>query len=124
MLANASLIGFVATTDAARARAFYEGALGLQLVADEQFALVFDANSTMLRVQKVQTLTPHPFTSLGWQVGDIAATVGRLAEQGVTVEHYGLPQQDELGIWSPDGVTKVAWFKDPDGNLLSLTQFS
>jgi catechol 2,3-dioxygenase-like lactoylglutathione lyase family enzyme len=124
VLGDASLIGFVATTDAGRARAFYESVLGLRLVVDEEFALVFDANGTMLRIQKVEALTPHPFTSLGWQVDDIAEAVRALAAKGVAFERYGFMQQDELGIWSSDGRTKVAWFKDPDSNILSLTEFS
>jgi catechol 2,3-dioxygenase-like lactoylglutathione lyase family enzyme len=122
MLANADVMCFVASTDAARARAFYEGTLGLRLVADEQYAPVFDANGKMLRVQRVESLTPQPFTWLGWRVDDIAATVRDLAARCVVFEHYGLPQQDDLGIWDSGG-GRVAWFKDPDGNLLSLTQF-
>jgi catechol 2,3-dioxygenase-like lactoylglutathione lyase family enzyme len=124
MLGSASLMAFVATTDAARARAFYEGVLGLRLVDDEEFALVFDANGTMLRIQKVQELTPHPFTSLGWQVEDIAAKMRELTAKGVSFEQYGLPGQDATGVWTPPGsTTLVAWLKDPDGNVLSLAQF-
>jgi catechol 2,3-dioxygenase-like lactoylglutathione lyase family enzyme len=122
MLGNAKLMAFVAITDALRARAFYEGVLGLKLVADEEFALVFDANDTMLRLQKVEAFTPHPFTSLGWQVDDIAATIRDLVAKGVVLERYGFMQQDELGVWSHDGA-RIAWFKDPDGNVLSLAQF-
>jgi catechol 2,3-dioxygenase-like lactoylglutathione lyase family enzyme len=122
MLGNAKLMAFVAITDALRARAFYEGVLGLKLVADEEFALVFDANDTMLRLQKVEAFTPHPFTSLGWQVDDIAATIRDLVAKGVVFERYGFMQQDELGVWSHDGA-RIAWFKDPDGNVLSLAQF-
>jgi catechol 2,3-dioxygenase-like lactoylglutathione lyase family enzyme len=122
VLGNAKLVAFVATTNAERARAFYEGVLGLRVVSDDDFAVVFDANGTMLRMAKVQELTPQPFTSLGWDVADIAATIRGLVSKGVVFERYGFMQQDELGIWSPDGTSKVAWFKDPDGNLLSLTQ--
>jgi catechol 2,3-dioxygenase-like lactoylglutathione lyase family enzyme len=122
-LANARVAAFVATTNADRARAFYEDVLGLGLIADEQFAVVFVANGTMLRVQKVEALTPHPFTSLGWEVDDIASTMQGLVAKGVAFEHYGLPGQDDTGAWTPPGTsTRVAWFKDPDGNLLSLTQ--
>jgi catechol 2,3-dioxygenase-like lactoylglutathione lyase family enzyme len=124
VLSSASIMAFVATTDAARSRAFYEGVLGLRFVADEPVALVFDANGTMLRIQKVQELTPHPFTSLGWQVDDIGATMRELSAQGVMFESYGLPGQDASGAWTPPGsTTTVAWFKDPDGNLLSVTEF-
>lgn len=122
MLGNAKLMAFVAISDALRARAFYEGVLGLRLVAEEEFALVFDANDTMLRLQKVEAFTPHPFTSLGWQVDDIAATIRDLVAKGVVFERYGFMQQDELGVWSHDGA-RIAWFKDPDGNVLSLAQF-
>ena len=124
MLGNASIIALVATVNAPRARGFYEDVLGLRFVADEEYALVFDAKGTMLRIQRVQTLTPHAFTSLGWQVDDIAETMRELAAKGVTFENYGLPGQDATGAWTPPGsTTTVAWFKDPDGNLLSLTQF-
>jgi hypothetical protein len=98
--------------------------LGLRLVAAEAFALVFDAHGTMLRISKVQALTPAPYTVLGWQVPDIGAAIKHLAEQGVRFEHYAGLGQDERGVCAfPDG-TQVAWFKDPDGNTLSLTQFS
>jgi len=118
-------MAFVATKDPARARTFYEGTLGLRLVADESFALVFDANGTMLRVQKVNELTPHAFTALGWQVQDIRESIRTLVERGVAFERFSIPgfPQDELGIWTADDGTKVAWFKDSDGNILSLTQF-
>jgi catechol 2,3-dioxygenase-like lactoylglutathione lyase family enzyme len=115
---------FVATADAAKARAFYETTLGLTFVEDSPFALVFDLNGTMLRVQKVEALTPPPYTALGWQVSDIAAQVGDLSSRGVIFERYDWMPQDELGIWTTPEGSKVAWFKDPDGNLLSLTQLA
>ena len=124
MLGKASLVAFAATTDAERARSFYEGVLGLRFVADDGFALVFDANGTTLRISRVEALTPHPFTSLGWDVEDIAGLMRTLNAKGVAFEHYGLPGQDDSGARTPAGATtKVAWFKDPDGNQLSLTQF-
>jgi catechol 2,3-dioxygenase-like lactoylglutathione lyase family enzyme len=123
MLGSCQPIAFVATSDGTRAREFYEGVLGLGFVADEPVALVFDASGVMLRVTKVQSVTPAGYTVLGWRVDDIAAAAKELATKGVTFERYQGFQQDELGIWNaPDGA-KVAWFKDPDGNLLSLTQF-
>src|SRR5678816_2888619 len=107
--------------DAGRARTFYEDVLGLRLMADDGFALLFDANGTTLRIARVEALTPHPFTSLGWEVDDISAVMQTLAAKGVTFEHYGLPGQDDTGAWTPPGTsTKVAWFKDPDGKLCLL----
>jgi catechol 2,3-dioxygenase-like lactoylglutathione lyase family enzyme len=124
LLTSASIMAFVATTDAARAKTFYHGLLGLRLVSDEQFALVFDAAGIILRVQKVKEVRQAQYTALGWSVPDIAAKVEELEKVGVQFERYGLPGQDEKGIWTPPGsTTKVAWFKDPDGNVLSLTQF-
>ena len=123
MLDASRLVCFVATTaDADRARAFYRDALGLALVEDNGFALLFEANGTQLRIQRVAEVAPHPYTALGWEVADIAATVGALAARGVAMVRYpGLPQ-DADGIWNtPDG-SRVAWFHDPDGNTLSLSQ--
>lgn len=123
MLNQSTLIAFMATTNSDQARKFYEQGLGLTLIEDELFALVFDAKGIMLRVQKVQAHTPAPFTVLGWDVDDIQAEVGELRGRGVIFEQYdGLPQDDQ-GIWTASDGTRVAWFKDPDGNLLSLTQF-
>lgn len=122
MLAFAKLVAFTATTDGARARAFYEGVLGLTCTADDDFAVVFDANGTTLRVTKMQQHTPLPFTALGWDVADITATVRALQQKGVTFERYPGMEQDDLGLWTPPGApVKIAWFKDPDGNLLSLS---
>jgi catechol 2,3-dioxygenase-like lactoylglutathione lyase family enzyme len=124
MLAKSKPICFAATTQPIVATKFYREVLGLKLVQDTPFALVFDANGTMLRVQKVQTVVQAGYTVLGWEVADIGASVGELAKKGVRFERYeGLPQ-DKSGVWTtPDG-SKVAWFKDSDGNTLSLTQFS
>jgi catechol 2,3-dioxygenase-like lactoylglutathione lyase family enzyme len=124
LLESAPIMAFSATTDAARAKAFYQDQLGLRLVSEEQYALVFDAGGTMLRVQRVKEVREAQYTTLGWNVPDIAAMVEQLAKAGVKFEKYSLPGQDEKGIWTPPGsATKVAWFKDPDGNILSLTQF-
>ena len=122
-LQSSKIMAFVATADTRRARAYYEGTLGLRLLNDEPFALVFDANGTMLRIAKVGKLTPAAYTVLGWQVGDIRAMVPELKKRGVVFEVIRGFEQDDLGVWTaPDG-TKVAWFKDPDGNTLSVTQF-
>jgi len=123
VLGSASPIAFVSTTDPARARAFYQEALGLTFVADEGFALVFDLDGTMLRVTRVDELQPQPFTVLGWRVDDAEAAVRALAARGVAFERYPGVEQDALGIWrSPSGAS-IAWFRDPDGNMLSLTCF-
>ena len=118
MLSSASVMAFVATRNPNKARAFYQETLKLRLTADEPFALVFDCNGLMLRVSKVQELTPAPFTVLGWQVKDIAAEIRELKGRGVIFEFFKGFQQDDFGVWiSPSGA-KVAWFKDPDGNVL------
>jgi catechol 2,3-dioxygenase-like lactoylglutathione lyase family enzyme len=125
-LGNAKLMAFAATTNTDAAREFYETKLGLKLIEDSEYAIVYDAGGTMLRVQKAQKLDPPQFTVLGWEVDDIAAKIKELLERGVVFNHYGMDfiPQDELGIWTtPDG-TKVAWFADPDGHTFSLTQFS
>ena len=118
-----NVISFVATRDPASARKFYEETLGLTFISDDPFAMVFDMNGTMLRVQKVKDLTPADHTVLGWQVADIVRTVNELARKGVRFERFAGLTQDELGIWSSPSGAKIAWFKDPDGNTLSLTQF-
>jgi catechol 2,3-dioxygenase-like lactoylglutathione lyase family enzyme len=123
MLGNFDVIAFVATKRPERAKAFYRDVLGLRLLEDAPFALVFDAHGTMVRISKVNELTPATYTVLGWKVPDIRAAIDGLSSRGVAFERYqGMPQ-DERGIWtSPDG-HQIAWFKDPDGNTLSLTQF-
>ena len=122
MLGRHKLMAFVATSDGERARAFYEGTLGLAVTSDDGFALAVDANGTMLRIQKVGQFNPHPFTTLGWEVSDIDDVVVRLQERGVTFERFSGMDQDERGIWSAPSGARVAWFKDPDGNTLSITQ--
>lgn len=117
------LICFAATTKPVVAKTFYGDTLGLSLIEESPFALVFDANGTMLRVQKVRKIPPTSYTALGWEVADIRSTIQGLSEKGVRFQLYDAVPQDELGIWvTPDG-SKVAWFKDPDGNILSLTEF-
>jgi catechol 2,3-dioxygenase-like lactoylglutathione lyase family enzyme len=115
-------VAFVATSQPERARAFYADVLGLRLTSDEPYALVFQAGDTMLRIQKTDAVQPPPYTTLGWQVQDITATARELMGRGVSFERFGSMEQDDLGIWSAPGGARVAWFKDPDGNLLSLTQ--
>ena len=123
MLNTSKIISFVATQNPARARKFYQTTLGLKLISDDPFALVFDANGTMLRVQKVHEIQPARHTVLGWEVLDIHTDIKKLAKRGVRFERFEGLQQDELGVWTSPSGGKVAWFKDPDGNTLSLTQF-
>ena len=123
MLNKSKIIGFVATQHPAQARKFYEETLGLKLMEDGPFALVFDANGTMLRVQKVQEFTPASHTVLGWDVPDIRATIKELSKRGVRFERFEGLLQDESGIWTTPQGAMVAWFKDPDRSTLSLTQF-
>jgi catechol 2,3-dioxygenase-like lactoylglutathione lyase family enzyme len=122
MLSNSKLVAFVATKDIARARSFYERALGLPALSEDDFALVVDAGGTPVRVAKVGDFTPAPFTVLGWEVADIREAMARLAQKGVTFERFGGMGQDPSGVWTAPGGARVAWFKDPDGNVLSLTE--
>src|SRR5579872_1331051 len=121
MLGSTNVVAFVAISDAEKARAFYEGVLGLKFVKDDGFALVFDANGIMVRAAKMKEVTPQQFTVLGWQVNAIEKTVGALTAKGVKFEIFGFFKQDELGIWTAPTGDKVAWFKDQDGNILSLS---
>jgi catechol 2,3-dioxygenase-like lactoylglutathione lyase family enzyme len=123
MLESAPTIAFLATTDAERARGFYEGVLGLRLVTNEPQTLVFDCSGTMLRISEFEGFQPQAFTVLGWVVDDIESTMTRLAERGVEFERYEGLGQNERGIATFAGGAKVGWFRDPDGNGLSLTQF-
>jgi len=123
MLGTTNIIAFVPTTDAARSRAFYEGVLELRFVNDDGFAMVLDANGIMIRVAKVgKDFSPAQFTILGWQVSGIEKVVAGLRSKGVQFERYGFLKQDELGIWTAPTGDKVAWFKDPDGNVLSVSE--
>jgi catechol 2,3-dioxygenase-like lactoylglutathione lyase family enzyme len=123
MNATAKLMGIIPTRNADRARAFYETTLGLRFVSDDTFALVFDSNGTMIRITRVPEYTPFPFTLVGWQVSDIDDAVADLTAKGVEFKHYGFPGQAANGVWTaPGGAAKVAWFPDPDNNLLSLSQ--
>jgi len=123
MLASDRLVAFVPITDPDRAKSFYAEKLGLNFVSEDSFAVVFDANGTMIRLTLIPKVKPQAFTILGWEVSDIVTTVKQLQAAGVTFERYGdFMQQDDLGIWAAPGGAKVAWFKDPDGNTLSVSQ--
>ena len=123
MLGNTPIVGFIPTLDFDKSRAFYVDVLGLRFVDNDGFAMVLDANGTMIRVAKVQPdFKPAQFTILGWQVSEIENVVSALTAKGIVFERYGFFEQDPLGIWSAPGGAKVAWFKDPDGNVLSVSQ--
>ena len=122
-LKSAKLVAFAATTSASRARRFYRDTLGLRLADDNPFALVFDANGTMLRVQLVDEVVPAGHTVAGWQVKDIRKTVAALKRKRVKFNRYPGMGQDALGIWTSPSGARIAWFSDPDGNTLSLTEF-
>jgi catechol 2,3-dioxygenase-like lactoylglutathione lyase family enzyme len=121
MLGRHHVIGFIPTKDSRRARAFFQKTLGLRLTAKDDFALVFESGGTMIRVVKVDDFKPAPYTILGWQVPDLPRTVAALGKRGVVFERYPWLEQDKLGIWAAPGGAQVAWFKDPDGNVLSLS---
>jgi predicted enzyme related to lactoylglutathione lyase len=122
MLDNEILKAFVPTLKPAEAKVFYQDVLGLTLLSEDNYALEFDSNGVLLRVITVPDLKPHAFTSLGWNVHDIAATIHKLNGKGVFCEKYDFMEQDDLGVWTSPSGAKVAWFRDPDGNVLSLSQ--
>jgi len=124
ILENNEVMAFVATTQPEKARTFYCDLLGLPLEDDSPFALVVRTANATLRIQKVQAFTPLPFTVLGCNVVNIQSTVNQLLAKGVKFERFEGMTQDESGIWVSPGGAKVCWFKDPDGNVLSLTQVS
>lgn len=122
MLGSEKLMAFVATAKPESARGFYRDTLGLQLVDENPFALVFDLNGTMLRVTRVEKVDPRPYTVLGWQVADVTAMARQLRDAGVKLKRYPGMDQDELAVWTAPGGAKVAWFEDPDGNVLSVAE--
>jgi catechol 2,3-dioxygenase-like lactoylglutathione lyase family enzyme len=125
MLAHANVVAFVPTRDPARSRAFYEDTLGLKFVSEDPFALVFNANGVMLRIANVSTVPrfePAPFTILGWHVPNAKDAVAELARRGVVCERFPGMNQSPPGVWTSPSGAKIAWFKDPDGNILSVTE--
>jgi len=125
VLGSARVVAFVPSKSPKKARSFYEDVLGLAFVSEDQFADVFDAKGVMVRVVDVSSVDgfkPAPFTILGWSVDNVNKTVKGLSKKGVKFERYPGMQQDQLGIWSSPSGAKVAWFKDPDGNVLSVTE--
>jgi len=123
-LRAANVVAFVPTQKPDVARVFYQKTLGLRLVNEDEFAVVFDAQGTMVRVASVSgsNFRPAPFTVLGWHVGDIDKCVRALQSNGVKFERYDGMEQDDLGVWESPSGARVAWFKDPDGNVLSITE--
>ncbi|HLY80314.1 MAG TPA: VOC family protein [Caulobacteraceae bacterium] len=119
MLAQETLEAFLGTTNSAAARAFYEGVLGLTFVDEHEHLVEFDAGGARVRLQKLDKVTPPFGTALGWRVRDLKGTIRALMAKGVAFEKVSMPQ-DDLLIWSPVPGQGVAWFHDPDRNLLSL----
>ncbi len=122
MLADKKLKAFVPTVKPTEAKSFYKDVLGLKLLSEDNYALEFEANGILLRVTIVNDLNPQAFTVLGWNVIDIVSVIVSLNQKGVVCERYEFMQQDDYGVWTSPGGSKVAWFKDPDGNVLSLTE--
>jgi catechol 2,3-dioxygenase-like lactoylglutathione lyase family enzyme len=123
MLGSAPVIAFVPAADLDASCDFYSGVLGLEVAEISPFACVLNGSGAMIRVTKVDQLRTQPFTVLGWTATDIAAEVTELTGRGVKFVRYQGMEQDDLGIWTTPGGDRIAWFTDPDGNVLSLTQF-
>jgi hypothetical protein len=124
MLGKYDLMAFVSTAEPAVGRAFYEGKLGLAVLDQDDYAVTYDANGIRLRMSFVRELHAAPYSILSWLVPDIHGTAKELKKKGVSFEVYEGFGQDADGVWTAPGGTQVAWFKDPGGNLLSLTQFA
>jgi catechol 2,3-dioxygenase-like lactoylglutathione lyase family enzyme len=122
VLTDATLMAFVATTDLERAHAFYADVLGLRRVDASPFANVYDAGGTSLRVTRVDRVAPAPYTVLGWTVADIGVALAQLTARGVAFERFAGVDQDDAGVWTAPAGARIAWFRDVDGNVLSLTQ--
>ena len=123
VLTTCDVIAFASTTDLAKARTFYADVLGLKVLEQNAYACVFDAGGTMLRITAVDAVAQPGYTVLGWRVSDVSATVARLESVGVVCTRYEGMEQDQHGVWTTPHGDRVAWFTDPDGNVLSLTQF-
>lgn len=122
MLSDQKIKAFIPTVDPDRSKSFYMNLLGLTLLSEDYYGMDFETNGTLLRISTVEHLKPHPFTVLGWEVDDLISLIHALTRKGVKFERYNLIEQDSNGIWTAPGGVKVAWFKDPDGNLLSLSE--
>ena len=122
MLPSAKIVAFVQVSDRKKAREFYVDVLGLKFISEDPFALVVDSNGIRVRIGEMPELQPAQFTVLGWEVPDIEEAAADLRSKGVELQQYGFKGQDERGIWTTPGGDKVAWFKDPAGNVLSISQ--
>lgn len=122
MTPDSKLIGFIPTRNADNALSFYRDILGLRFISDDAFAIVLDSSGTMVRLVRIEEFTPAPYTILGWEVEDIEKTVKELAAKGLAFQRYSFLDQSEDGIWTSPSRAKIAWFHDPDGNTLSLSQ--
>jgi catechol 2,3-dioxygenase-like lactoylglutathione lyase family enzyme len=122
VLGAEALVAFVPASDLEQSRAFYGGVLGLRLIEASDIANVFDAGGTALRVTRVDAPARAGYTVLGWRVADLAAAIAGLAARGVVFKRYPNLRQDDLGVWTAPSTSRIAWFEDPDGNVLSLEQ--
>jgi hypothetical protein len=122
MLTDKNVKAFLCITDSVKAKAFYQDMLRLKLSGEDSYGLEFELHSTTLRLSLIPSHQPATYTVLGWQVNDIYAEMKELGAQGIVFEQYNLTDQDKHGVWNAPGGTKVAWFKDPFGNLLSIDQ--
>ena len=123
MLSDKKLKAFIPTVEPNKAKKFYMNTLGLKLLSEDNYALEFDANGTLLRITTVEKLNPHPFTVLGWDVDNLVSLIKSLNRKWVEFERYNFFEHDNSGICTSPSGAKVAWFKYPDGNLLSLTEY-
>ena len=121
-LRHAALVGFVASSDLDRSRAFYDGVLGLEVTGQDDFACVLRAGSSTMRITLVPEVLTAPYTVVGWEVDNLADAVDSLAARGVSFLHFEGMDQDARGIWTAPGGDRISWFADPDGHVLSLTQ--
>ena len=122
MLNSSKIIGFVATRDATKAKEFYVGQLGLAFMSEDEYALVLNGNGHMVRIIKAIDFKPVPYTVLGWEVSNIKKVATGLKSRGIVFEQYPFVQDKELGIWTAPNGDMIAWFKDPDGNVLSISE--
>lgn len=124
VLESAKPVVIIATRDRAISMPWYRDTLGLKLLSEDPYAAVFALCGAVMRLSTIENWTPHEHTVFGFEVSDISASVRALIARGVKFIVYPGFGQSEDGVWtSPDGAAKVAWFNDPDGNNLSLTEF-